>query len=522
MRSGAKAMVLLVLAVFFFCPMISQAKGLISIDANHKYKGMTAPFSKGYEPSIEKDTMTLVVPFLSDQKMDGDQITVGIDFERQENSPFYYKNYRKQVKITKDGVYLYQCQIRLRKDRINGQYPLHVWAEGKVKQSQKSKDSQADFSQDQGIIHQEFTIYVEIIDGKALVCGKDANNNEDDVLDDGDAKDNIPQESGEMASQFPEDSSMEQAQGTEPEQISQPRLIISQNNLQGKMLVAGENIKWDLSLLNCSNRYPVENVKVTLTSENKGIVFEKMAWYFENVAPKNVMDLSQTIMVAKKASAEPVQIQFQIEYQDSKGNAYTATEMINLSICQSQQAELASLSFPEKIYASDTQIMTFQVQNTGLAVIYNAKVRLEGKGLFAQGEMFLGNLEGGASAPGELQVFAGTLDMDAQGNIMENGGAKYGDTVGTVIFSYEDEQGEQIEQTMEIHTCIQEPKTVELKMEKEKPQTNQWWITIVAGVFLVLLLVIIWLYLRMKHYQSMMEPCLRTRHTKGAGREEIR
>ena len=227
-----------------------------------------------------------------------------------------------------------------------------------------------------------------------------------------------------------------------PEQISQPRLIISQNNLQGKMLVAGENIKWDLSLLNCSSRYPVENVKVTLTSENKGIVFEKMAWYFENVAPKNVMDLSQTLMVAKKASAEPVQIQFQIEYQDSKGNAYTATEMINLSICQSQQAELASLSFPEKIYASDTQIMTFQGQNTGLAVIYNAKVRLEGKGLFAQGEMFLGNLEGGASAPGELQVFAGTLDMDAQGNIMENGGAKYGDTVGTVIFSYEDEQGE--------------------------------------------------------------------------------
>lgn len=221
----------------------------------------------------------------------------------------------------------------------------------------------------------------------------------------------------------------------------------------------------------------------------------------------------QTLTIAKKAAAEPVQVQFQIEYEDSKGNAYTATETVSLSICQKQQAELASVSFPEKVYASDTQIMTFQVQNTGLSVIYNAKVRLEGQGLFAQGELFLGNLEGGASVPGEMQVFAGTLDMDAQGNIMENGGEKYGNTVGNVIFSYEDEQGEQIEQKIEFHTCIQEPKTLELKVEQQKPQTNQWWITIVAGVFLVLLLAIICLYLRMKHYQSIIEPYLRVRNS---------
>ena len=130
-------MIFLVLLLCFFCPMISQAKGQISIDASHKYKGMAAPFSKGYEPSIEKDTMTLVVPFLSDQKMDEDRITVGIDFEREENSPFYYKNYQKRVKKSKDGVYLYQCQIRLRKDRVNGQYPLHLWAQGKAMQNQK-------------------------------------------------------------------------------------------------------------------------------------------------------------------------------------------------------------------------------------------------------------------------------------------------------------------------------------------------------------------------------------------------
>lgn len=513
MKTVAKTIILLAAVVFFFCPMISQANGQISIDASHKYKGMAAPFSKGYEPSITKDTMTLIVPFLSDQKMQGDQITVGIDFEREENSPFYYKNYQKRVKKLKDGVYLYQCQIRLRKDRMNGQYPLHLWVEGKAKQDQKNKDYENGFPQDQDIIHQEFTIYVEITDGKALVCGKDDNDNAESVLDDGEAKENFPQESEEMPSQFSEDIPVEQTQDDQSEQVSQPRLMINENSLQGKSLAAGESTEWNLSLLNCSSRYAIENVKVSLSSDSKEISFEKMAWYFEKVAPRSSLDLSQTLTVVKKAAVEPVQIQFQIEYEDSKGNAYTATETVSLSIFQIQQAKLASLSFPEKVNASDTQIMTFEVQNTGLAVIYNAKVILEGKGLFAQGELFLGNVEGGTSMPGELKVFAGTLDMDAHGNTIEGGGEKYGDTVGTVIFSYENEQGEQIEQTMEIHTCIQEPKTVELKIEKKQPQTNQWWITIVVGVVLVLLLVIIWLYLRMKHYQSIVEPYLRVRNS---------
>ena len=115
----------------------------------------------------------------------------------------------------------------------------------------------------------------------------------------------------------------------------------------------------------------------------------------------------------------------------------------------------------------------------------------------------MGNLEGGVSQPGELQVFAGTLDMDSKGNVIEGGGEKYGDTAGTVTFSYEDEQGQVIEQVMEIHTSIQEPEIVELKVEKEAPETNQWWITIVAGLVLALVLVIIWLYLRLKYYQRM-------------------
>lgn len=478
-RKNSVYCVVFMLFLFFFCTVDIHAESRISIDASHKYRGMNASFAKGYEPSIEKDTMLLVVPFVAEENMQKNQIRVGIDFEKQENGPFYYKNYQKQVKRQDHGVYLYQCKLKLKQERINGQYPLHLWAEGKPKQQEE-------------VIRQEFTIYVEITDGISAASGKDVKDAAQDLSAENDFME-------ETAAPLPEDV----IQTAGEEKISQPRLLTAQNSLQGKFLEAGSSQLWNFSIQNCSSRFSVQNVKISLLTDNRDLIFEKTAWYFEKVPAKGGMDLSQHVSIAKKAAAEIVPLQYQIEYEDGKGNSYSSTETVSLRISQPQQAELCGLTFPENVYASDTAIMAFQVQNTGLATIYNARVRLQGKGLFPRGELFLGNLEGGVSQPGELQVFAGTLDMDSEGNVIEGGGDKYGDTAGTVTFSYEDEQGQVIEQVMEIHTSIQEPEIVELKVEKEAPETNQWWITIVAGLVLALVLVIIWLYLRLKYYQRM-------------------
>ena len=47
-------------------------------------------------------------------------------------------------------------------------------------------------------------------------------------------------------------------------------------------------------------------MKVTLSSENRDLVFEKSAWYFEKVSAKNELDLSQNVTVIKKATVESV------------------------------------------------------------------------------------------------------------------------------------------------------------------------------------------------------------------------
>lgn len=472
MRKGKRAVWIgLILLLLVLSPMQTMAEGGITIDTAKKYEGMDASFSKGYEPTIEGNTMYLVIPFIAEKEIQNNRITVGVEFEKEENSPFYFQNYKKKVKRTEDGIYLYQCKIKLKEERISGQYPLTL--------SVQAKDSQ-------GTLNQKFTIYVEITSDKKEV--------EENQIEDIPEQQMIPEEPV-----VPEISnSLEQ----EPEKSHQPRVMVDSNSLQGGSVEAGSSNTWNITAKNCSSKQSIENIKVTLLCENKDVSFEKNAWYFEKIGTGGKMDLSQNISVGKKAPAEPVSVQLQFEYEDSKGNSYTSAETVNISINQPQQADIINLSFPESVYASDSSSLTFQIQNTGLAVIYNAKVRLEGKGLFPDKELFIGNVEAGAAIDGEIPVFAGTLDMD---EVSEKEGNKYGETSGTVIFSYENEKGETIEQKKEINTQIKKPQMVELKVEKDKPQTNQWWITIVFGIIVVLILIVIWLYLRMKHFKKRVE-----------------
>ena len=498
-RTSVILSVLLAIVIFFSCSIQNRAQASetayerrIAIDSSHKYEGMEAPFAKGYEPSIRKNVMTLVVPFVCEDKLEGNKLTVGVDFENKNDSPFYYKNYRKQVKQTRESVFLYKCRIKLKKERFNGQYPLYLWVEGKA----------AGVS-----FHQEFTVYVEITDGKAALAeggeggGSLAGGDGSSDLKGGDDFAQSAGGGGEEG-QFP-GQDVSGASSSAEENSSQPRLMVAANSLRDNVLEAGSSTPWNITVQNCSRKRVVKNIKVTLLCESKDLVFEKNAWYFEQTAANAAMDLSQNLTVTKKAAADPIQVQFQIEYEDDKGNAYTSTEEVRLLVRQPQHAQLASLSFPSQVYAADTEFLSFQVQNTGLSAIYNVKVCMEGKGLFPQQEIFLGNIEGGTSADGEQKVFVGTLDMDAQGNVSEEGGEKYGDTTGFVILSYEDEQGEVTEQKLEVHTTIREAETVKLEIEEQKPKTKKWWITIIFFTVLALLLVIIWLYLRMKHYQRM-------------------
>lgn len=140
--------------------------GVLTIDNQHVYEGMDASYAGGYVPKIEKNKAVLVLPLLAKQKLAHEQITVSVTFGGAESEPFVYKNYEKAVpfgyhkmtgKSEKTGCYLVSFALQLKKERVNGSYPvtLSIRAEGEMGDE----------------IRQDFTVYVTVTDGTAADSG---------------------------------------------------------------------------------------------------------------------------------------------------------------------------------------------------------------------------------------------------------------------------------------------------------------------------------------------------------------
>ena len=212
MNRGLKWMMLVwvFLCVVCFSSGEVRAEGVVRIDANKKYKGMNASFARGYLPSVKKNAMQLVIPFRAGEELMEEKLLVGVAFEREENSPFLFRNYQKQVKKSKGGVYLYKCKIRLRGDRVNGQYPLLLYVLAKTKE---------------GMVREEFTVYVEISDGRAAFETEAGETSGEDGL------------LGEKKEEGEDEDAKEEI-------VRQPRILMEQNDLQGKEVLAGDSKAW--------------------------------------------------------------------------------------------------------------------------------------------------------------------------------------------------------------------------------------------------------------------------------------
>ena len=70
--------------------------------------------------------------------------------------------------------------------------------------------------------------------------------------------------------------------------------------------------------------------------------------------------------------------------------------------------------FASEVNAGDSIKIPVQAMNLGRGKIYNVRCSLDVQGLNASKSLFLGNLDGGTAASGELDVFAGMIDEKAE------------------------------------------------------------------------------------------------------------
>ena len=216
------------------------------------------------------------------------------------------------------------------------------------------------------------------------------------------------------------------------------------------------------------------------------IALKTGSFYFESVAPQETIELTTTLLVSPAAEQKNIPLEFSFDYENNQGTAYTGTEQVGISVRQSVQAVMEGFTLPEKVYALENITAGLKIRNMGRAPVYNVRVELSGEGLFPVESIFAGNMEAGASFDGSMKIYVGNKKMETAGEETEGDEKeKYGSVTGKLMLTYEDAFGKTYTQEQEITTVIQKPQITELKVEKEKKETNQWWVVSLVLVFML-------------------------------------
>ncbi len=284
----------------------------------------------------------------------------------------------------------------------------------------------------------------------------------------------------------------------------QPKFLLLSQSLDGEQLTAGQEYAFTAVFQNMTGDEPVYNMKATLGSESESIGLGCTSFYFGKVRAQETISLPTFLSVKPNAQEGKAAVTITLDYENDQGTAYTMAEVVELDIYQPSQVVLEGFRLAAQVYATDTVEGSFAIHNAGKAAVYNVRVEFAGRGLFATGDVFAGNLEAGASYEGVLRIYVGSKAMESladagtDGNNVKHSGQDdtvgelYGQTAGTLTLTYEDAYGETYRQTQEFATEILEPRIVELSVEKTEEQTNQWQaaILLLMGVLFVLIVVL--------------------------------
>lgn len=389
--------------------------GLV-IDNQHKYKGMAKSYARGYTPKTDGKKAVVVLPLRAKRKLAGNRLTAALKTGDSDNQPFVQKNYEKTVKYSsKTGCYLVIFNLKLKKKRYNGSYPVSI----SVSAEDKSGNE----------IHQDFTIYVTITDGKSTEGDADAQKG---------------------------DSKLQLA----------PKVRMGSYQFSSDKILCGEKFTAKITLLNTSKTDVVRNMMVTVApGENVELLGKTASVYVEKLGRSGTCDISFDFRVSASAPRGQYSIGVTLEYADSRGGSYTVQESVKVSAEQKVRIGIDPVQVPKEIQLGDTVLLQTQAMNLGREKIHNVRAVLAADGLVPAGSAFMGDAEAGTSLTGNLEVVAEGLSGDSL----------YGNTQGKIVFYYEDETGHEMTEEQAFETVIMSP-LKEDSEEKAEDQTGQWWV----------------------------------------------
>lgn len=425
----------------------SSSTVILGIDDANLYDGMTKTYSQGYTPTVANGVATIVLPLVTTGSISGSTIVATPNLGTVGSAPFVFGNYQKTVALGTQSInngagtancYYVRFDLALTAERKNGSYPVVIEIDG------------TDLSGN--TIKQNFTTYVTITDGKV-----DATPTND---------------SGSSS-------------GGGGVTASKPVLIVTACSVAPDTLESGDTMHVELTVKNFGRR-TAHNIRVNVTSDdpNIALIDEFSAPYLRGLASNKEAEFSFEMQVMPLALGGMHTMTIAIAYENTSNVAFTETAAFRVTVNQPILFSHDKVELPKNITSGESFSLPVNAYNTGLTSIYNVKCSLEVPGLIAA-SAYLGNLEPQKSSDKTMSVFATTIDSSA----------KYGITYGACVFSYEDANGEQFQESVEVKIEILEP-VKETDEEKEKAEEeakeqkalSQWWISLLFGLAIIAVL----------------------------------
>lgn len=266
-----------------------------------------------------------------------------------------------------------------------------------------------------------------------------------------------------------------------------PKIIISSYNTDPVTVTAGKTVSFEFTLKNTHNEKIIKNMKAVVGSEDGTFSLEggSNSFYVSELKPQE--EYSKVFYLRAKTDAlsraYPITIDF--DYEDVDGNAYTATEKINIPVVEKTDLSIDNINGPYEMYVGNTGYISFEYYNKGKATISNLTVTVKGDYSPVNQTNYIGNVEAGSGSYSEIEVRA---DVDGQAK-------------GTLVFSFEDSSGnvKTIERAIEgmvfgeMPTYEDDPGMMEMPMPEvpEKVLMEWWKLTLIGlGSFLVTMFIV--------------------------------
>lgn len=222
-----------------------------------------------------------------------------------------------------------------------------------------------------------------------------------------------------------------------------PRLIINRYDFSPAEIRAGGRFLLELGLLNTAKDKSIGNIKVTISAD-EGVfmpVGGSNTLFIEKIGPGQIE--SASLELATKADAEnrPYTLNVAFEYEDNRGEGYSAQETISLEVRQNARLQIGDVAFYGEPVLYDMVPANLEFYNLGKTILHNLMVEVDGPFQFEGGSYFVGNFNPGASDSFNFALVP----------------QEPGEQAGLVIFKFEDADGTPHEVEREFIVNVMEP-----------------------------------------------------------------